>query len=114
MAISKLMRTAARAVTSYSGIKREPEIWWIVISPDCRFGRSAPRSAPDTDPHRSQTGSRRKHLKRAIELKPNYALAHNWYGIYLDRMAQGDEAFAEYMQAQQLDPASAVYAVNLG
>jgi len=56
----------------------------------------------------------KRELKRAIELNPNYAPAHNWYGMYLDLTAHNAEAFAEFRQAQQLDPASAIYATNLG
>jgi TolB-like protein/Flp pilus assembly protein TadD/predicted Ser/Thr protein kinase len=55
-----------------------------------------------------------KQLRRAIELNPSYAPAHNWYGIYWGTMAHAEQAAAEFTQAQQLDPTSAVYAINLG
>jgi|GEM_PF-6022317 len=29
-----------------------------------------------------------EHFKRAIELSPNYALAHAWYGVVLTRMGR--------------------------
>ncbi|PYT06301.1 MAG: hypothetical protein DMF60_09670, partial [Acidobacteria bacterium] len=47
-----------------------------------------------------------KHCKRAIELKPGYAWAHDWYGIYLGWTGHLDEAKAELKQAQDLDPLS--------
>lgn len=44
-------------------------------------------------------------FRRAIELKPNYAMAHYHYGYYL-RLVMGrcDEAMAQFRWAQQLDP----------
>jgi len=56
----------------------------------------------------------KKEFKRAIDLKPNYALAHNWYGLYLKHIAHSGEAVAEFTRAQELDPASAISAANLG
>jgi tetratricopeptide (TPR) repeat protein len=46
-----------------------------------------------------------REFKRAIELKPNYAMAHVLYCYYL-RLVKGklDEAMAEARRAQQLDP----------
>jgi serine/threonine protein kinase/tetratricopeptide (TPR) repeat protein len=54
------------------------------------------------------------HLKRAIALNPNYATAHNWYGLYLNWMGHLEQAAAEFTRAQQLDPASAVFSANMG
>jgi tetratricopeptide (TPR) repeat protein len=45
-------------------------------------------------------------LKRAIELKPNYAVAHHWYAEYLSAMGRHGQAFAEIRRAQELDPVS--------
>lgn len=53
-------------------------------------------------------------FKRAIELNPNYATAHHWYGEYLVLMRRFDEGFKELMQAQQLDPLSLPISVDLG
>ena len=47
-----------------------------------------------------------KEFKRAIELNPNSAVAHHWYGDFLTRLARFDEARAELRKAQQLDPLS--------
>ena len=43
---------------------------------------------------------------RAIELNPNYAEAHQWYGFYLTVMGRFDEAIREIDRAQELDPLS--------
>jgi TolB-like protein/Flp pilus assembly protein TadD/predicted Ser/Thr protein kinase len=47
-------------------------------------------------------------FKRAIELNPNYATAHHWYGEHLAVMGRFDEAIAEAKRAQQLDPLSLI------
>jgi len=45
-------------------------------------------------------------FKRAIELNPNYATAHQGYSVYLSSMARHDEAISEAQRAQELDPVS--------
>ncbi|MFC2169814.1 protein kinase [Acidobacteriota bacterium] len=49
-----------------------------------------------------------KGFKRAIELNPSYASAHQWYGEYLAYMGRFDEAIAEFERAQELDPLSLI------
>src|SRR6267143_1659642 len=49
-----------------------------------------------------------KEFKRAFELNPNYAIAHQWRGFYLMSLGKFDEAFAEEKQALKLDPLSLV------
>jgi serine/threonine-protein kinase len=44
--------------------------------------------------------------RRAIELNPNYATAHHWYGAQLFLQGRFDEALREIKKAQQLDPLS--------
>lgn len=44
--------------------------------------------------------------KRALELNPNYATAHQWYAKLLVAMERFDEAHVEMQLAQQLDPLS--------
>jgi TolB-like protein/DNA-binding winged helix-turn-helix (wHTH) protein len=51
-------------------------------------------------------GEAEKRFKRAIELNPNYAMAHNWYSQYLSFMGRTDEAIREAKRAQELDPLS--------
>ena len=43
---------------------------------------------------------------RAIELKPNYATAHHWFGELLSSVGRFDEAYDELLLAQELDPLS--------
>jgi TolB-like protein/DNA-binding winged helix-turn-helix (wHTH) protein len=45
-------------------------------------------------------------FKRAIELNPNYATAHQWYSYYLTAMTRFPEAVEEARKAQQIDPLS--------
>ena len=55
-----------------------------------------------------------KEFKRAIELNPNYATAHQWYAFFLATMGRMDEAIAEAELAQQIDPLSLVMNSALG
>jgi serine/threonine-protein kinase len=52
--------------------------------------------------------------KRAIDLNPGYASAHQWYGRYLILVGRFAEATAELKRAQQLDPLSLSANVELG
>lgn len=55
-----------------------------------------------------------KDFKRAIELNPNYSVAHHWYGDgYLAAVGKSDEAIAELRKAHELDPLSLVIATDL-
>ena len=51
-------------------------------------------------------------FRRAIELNPNYATAHQWYGISLASLGRFPEAERELKRAQELDPLSPI--VNMG
>jgi tetratricopeptide (TPR) repeat protein len=53
-------------------------------------------------------------FKRAIELNPNYATAHHWYGLTLLGMKRFDEALAQARKAQELDPLSVMINVDTG
>jgi len=43
-------------------------------------------------------------FERAIELDPNYAMAHHWYGYVLEFRGRFDDALREVHKAQELDP----------
>ena len=45
-------------------------------------------------------------FKQAIDLNPNYAMAHNWYSQYLGFMGRPEEALRESKRAQEIDPLS--------
>ncbi|MGA9308277.1 MAG: tetratricopeptide repeat protein [Candidatus Sulfotelmatobacter sp.] len=47
-----------------------------------------------------------REYKRALELNPSYAQAHNWYAGYLTYTGRFDEGIAEAMRARELDPLS--------
>lgn len=47
-----------------------------------------------------------KEYRRAIELNPNQATAHQMYGMYLTAVERFDEALAGIARAQELDPLS--------
>ncbi|MCM3874610.1 MAG: hypothetical protein ND895_28280, partial [Pyrinomonadaceae bacterium] len=49
-----------------------------------------------------------KEFKRAIELNPRYATAHQWYGGYLNAMGRHSESLAERKRAQELEPLSLI------
>ncbi|WP_109488398.1 tetratricopeptide repeat protein [Occallatibacter savannae] len=45
-------------------------------------------------------------FRKAIELNPNYALAHDWYGVYLTARQRWNDALVEIRKARELDPLS--------
>lgn len=51
-----------------------------------------------------------RELKTAIELEPDYATAHQWYGELLSRLGRHDEAIASMRKASELDPLSLIIA----
>jgi adenylate cyclase len=54
-----------------------------------------------------------REFRRAIELNPNYALAHDEYGYLLTWQGRFDEAVAEFRRAVELDPLSAGFTNDL-
>jgi len=59
------------------------------------------------------TGAERE-FRRAIELNPNSATAHHWYGDYLANMGRSEEGLRETKKAQELDPLSLIINTTLG
>jgi len=55
-----------------------------------------------------------REFRRAIELNPSYATAHQWYGEALGQMGRLNEAVAQYKRALELDPLSLVINRNMG
>jgi serine/threonine protein kinase/tetratricopeptide (TPR) repeat protein len=55
-----------------------------------------------------------KEYKRAIELNPQYAIAHQWYGGWFEAKGQHSEAIAERKLALELDPLSLIINFELG
>lgn len=55
-----------------------------------------------------------REFRRAIELNPNYATAHQWYAIHLASTGRLEEAEAEMKRAHDIDPLSLVINADLG
>jgi tetratricopeptide (TPR) repeat protein len=55
-----------------------------------------------------------KEFKRAIQLSPNYAVAHYWYASYLMFMDRPDEALTQARQAEELDPLDPIVPTYVG
>lgn len=55
-----------------------------------------------------------KEYRRAIELNPNYATAHEWYAECLALQGRFDDALRESERARQLDPLSLIIAADDG
>lgn len=53
-------------------------------------------------------------FRRAIELNPNYATAHQWYANYLVAMGRVDEALVQVQRAKELNLVSLIINLNLG
>jgi serine/threonine-protein kinase len=55
-----------------------------------------------------------REFKRAIELNPNSAAAHLWYGDFLANSGHLDEGMNELKRAQELDPMSLIINTMMG
>ena len=59
---------------------------------------------------RDYTGSENE-FQRAINLKPNYATAHQWYSFLLSAQGRHEEAVSVMRRAEELEPRSAIIAL---
>jgi TolB-like protein/DNA-binding winged helix-turn-helix (wHTH) protein/Tfp pilus assembly protein PilF len=55
-----------------------------------------------------------REYRRAIQLDPGYATAHQWYAECLGFQGRFDEAFAESERARKLDPLSLIISADYG
>ena len=53
-----------------------------------------------------------KEYRRAIDLNPNYATAHQWYAEYLAWLGRFDDALRESERARELDPLSLIISAD--
>jgi eukaryotic-like serine/threonine-protein kinase len=53
-------------------------------------------------------------FKKALELKPGYATAHQWFGVYLSEMGRHDESLEHRKRALDLDPLSLSISTGVG
>jgi eukaryotic-like serine/threonine-protein kinase len=58
-------------------------------------------------------GSEREY-KRSLELNPNYATGHHWYGLFLMVMGRHEEAVGELKRALEIDSLSLIINTKLG
>jgi serine/threonine protein kinase/Tfp pilus assembly protein PilF len=55
-----------------------------------------------------------KDFQHAIELNPNSAAAHHWYGAFLAKLGRQNEAQRELQKARELDPLSLLISTSVG
>jgi len=55
-----------------------------------------------------------RECRRGIELSPNDAAAHHFYGLLLTRLGRHEESFAEFRRALEIEPLSLVINKNYG
>ena len=55
-----------------------------------------------------------REFKKAIELKPGYAQAHEWYALFLSLIRRSDKALIEMKRAYELDPLSPSISTGVG
>jgi tetratricopeptide (TPR) repeat protein len=55
-----------------------------------------------------------REFRRAIELNPQYASAHHWYGMLHAAMGRFEEAEGEHRRALEIDPFSLIINTSLG
>jgi TolB-like protein/Tfp pilus assembly protein PilF len=55
-----------------------------------------------------------RQYRMAIDLNPNYSIAHAWYGEYLAFMGRFAEGIAQNARAQELDPLSLIISTDGG
>jgi serine/threonine-protein kinase len=55
-----------------------------------------------------------KEFRRAIDLNPSYATAHQWYGWYFYGSGRTENSLAELRRAERLDPQSSWISSNIG
>ena len=55
-----------------------------------------------------------REFRRALELDPNYVLAHHWYATFLHALGRSGEGLQEINRAQELDPSSTTVLADKG
>ncbi len=70
----------------------------VELSPDLAEGRT---SLAHVLFHTDDLAGAEREFKRAQQIKPNYALAHHWYGEFLRATNRPDEAFAALQRAKE-------------
>jgi TolB-like protein len=61
-----------------------------------------------------EIASAKKEYLKAIELDPDYAIAHHWYALFLACTGHFDQAINEILEARKHDPLSLIININTG
>jgi Tfp pilus assembly protein PilF len=64
--------------------------------------------------HHYEWDDTEKEFRRALELNPSYATAHQWYAYYLAFTGRPDESLTEITAALALDPLSLSISTDVG
>src|SRR5712692_3721092 len=88
----------------------------FLLSTSRRLVRSRPAlscSAKTPEPGPLHDAGLKRELRRAIELNPNLAMAHQYYGWYLSSQGRLEDALAEHKVALGFDPTSLIGNMSL-
>jgi tetratricopeptide (TPR) repeat protein len=96
------------------GMQRAEEFSRKALAIDDRLAEAHANLAGIVWTRERDVGKAEAEYKRAIELKPNYSTAHQWYSHLLAAEKRLPEAMTEIMKALELDPLSLVINVNVG
>jgi len=113
------LREDPRFALAYSGLADYYSVSWYVETDQPlaeEYARKAVALEPDLAEGHASLGiaalyehkfaAAEKELKRALDLNPNYTMAHHWYSLYSLALGRLTEALAENDRARQLDPFS--------
>jgi serine/threonine protein kinase/tetratricopeptide (TPR) repeat protein len=92
-------------VREYVPLARAAATRALELDPACAEAHAVLGSVQAAPPARDLNGAE-QHFRRAMELDPNYATAHHWYGRYLLLHGDRNKALAEFQTAVDLDPLS--------
>jgi Tfp pilus assembly protein PilF len=105
---------------AYSGLADSYNMlcWWNIVAPGEGIpkAKAAARKGIDVDPTLAEVQASAAGIsetdwdwnkaesgyKRALELNPNYASAHQWYAEFLAHLGKFDQALFEMKLAEQL------------
>jgi adenylate cyclase len=105
---------------TYSILDHRPGVTTLPPAETYRLAAQAAEKALSIDPdsheahaalghilmHQGEFDTAERHLKRAIELNPNDAMARLWYSVLLRTIGRKDEATVQALRARELDPLS--------
>ena len=99
--------------TSAQGFPRSREATLTALRLDPASAEAYTALAFETFRYEWNVPQAETYFHKAIELNPNYAPAHHWYGQYLVDLRRFDAGLGELRKAHDLDPLSAIIASDL-